>query len=67
MGWSFHSGYLLLLASQGFQKLSGQEGLDYDKDTLRGKIPEATPPAGQNTATPSAGSSNARLSRAAKK
>jgi hypothetical protein len=31
------------------------------------KIPEATPAAGQNTATPSTGPSNARLSRAAKK
>src|SRR5215208_1860751 len=31
------------------------------------KIPEATPAAGQNTATPSTGSSNARLSRACAK
>src|ERR1700730_13685879 len=31
------------------------------------KIPEATPAAGQNTATPSTGSSNARLNRAATK
>src|ERR1700756_300748 len=31
------------------------------------KTPEATPAAGQNTATPSTGSSNRRLSRAVKK
>ena len=35
MGSGVHSGYWLLLASQGFEKFIGREGLDQDRDALR--------------------------------